>query len=65
MNEIYGIDMKKLWAWIKEHAWIIVICFAIGYAFGNQYADVRIDLDCKYAKATRIGMNAYACNRIL
>lgn len=65
LEEIYGIDTKKLFSWVKVNAWIVVVAFVLGYIGGTTTVEIRIDLDCKYAKATRIGTSSYTCIRIV
>jgi len=65
VDNIYGIDTKKLFEWIKKHAVVIVITFAIAFAFGYTRAEASIEMDCKYAKAVRLGTSAFKCDRIL
>ena len=63
-EEIYGIDMKKLKEWIKKNGVIIVIAFALGFGLGWVKTAGSIEMDCMYAKAIRIGTNAFECRRI-
>ena len=65
IDEIYGINTKKITTWFKVNAWAILAAFAFGYIGGSTMVEVRIDLDCKYSKATRIGTNSYSCLRIV
>ena len=63
-EEIYGIDMKKLKEWIKKNGVIIVMAFALGFGLGWIKTAGSIEMDCMYAKAIRIGTNAFECRRI-
>jgi hypothetical protein len=63
-EEIYGIDMKKLKEWIKKNGVIIVMAFALGFGLGWVKTAGSIEMDCMYAKAIRIGTNAFECRRI-
>lgn len=61
----YDEQMKSIFLWTKKHAWIIVISFLFGW-FGSQAkTEIDLELDCKYAKAVRIGSTAFKCERII
>lgn len=64
-EEIYGIDIKKAKEWIKKNGVIIVVTFVVGFSLGWVKTEASIELDCKYAKAVRIGTSAFECKRIL
>ncbi len=65
MNDVYGIDTKKVKEWLKRNGLIVlfvgICCFSLGY----YKAEASIELDCKYAKAVRLGTSAFECKRIL
>jgi hypothetical protein len=68
MNEItnmYGIDTKKVKEWLKKNGMLIFIVFIPAFALGYTRAQSEIELDCKYAKAVRVGSSAFKCERIL
>lgn len=65
INEIYGIDTKKLIDWFKKHIAIIAVTFLVAFAFGYTRAEASFEMDCKYAKAVRLGTSAFRCERIL
>lgn len=65
MNELYGIDPAKLKEWIKRNGVIVLVCFGLGFAIGWVKTEASIEMDCKYAKAVRIGTSAFECKRIL
>lgn len=65
IEEIYGINTKKVTNWFKANAWAILVAFVFGYIGGSTMVEIKIDLDCKYAKATRIGTSSYSCVRIV
>ena len=65
IEEIYGIDIKKLKEWIKKNGVTIVVMFVLGFALGWIKTEASIEMDCKYAKAVRIGTSAFECRRIL
>ena len=68
MNEItnvYGIDTKKLKEWFKRNGILVIVVSILGFSLGYVKAQGEIELDCKYAKATRIGSSAFKCERIL
>lgn len=64
IEEIYGIDFKKVKEWFKKNGVIIVIAFALGFGLGWIKIAGSIEMDCMYAKAIRIGTNAFECRRI-
>jgi predicted negative regulator of RcsB-dependent stress response len=64
IEEIYGIDFKKLKEWIKKNGVIIVITFVLGFGLGWVKTQASMEMDCMYAKAVRIGTNAFECRRI-
>jgi predicted negative regulator of RcsB-dependent stress response len=64
-EEIYGIDSKKVKEWFKRHGITIVVSFIIGFSLGWIKTEGSIEMDCKYAKAVRIGTSAFECKRIL
>lgn len=64
-EEIYGVDTKKIKEWLKKNAVTIVITFVVGFCLGWIKASAAIEMDCKYAKAFRVGSSAYECRRIL
>jgi predicted negative regulator of RcsB-dependent stress response len=65
LEEIYGIDIKKLKEWFKKNGVTIVVTFVIGFSIGWIKVEDSIEMDCKYAKAVRMGTSAYECRRIL
>jgi len=65
IEEIYGIDFKKVKEWFKKNGVIIVLTFAIGFGIGWVKTSASIEMDCVYAKAVRIGTSAFECRRIL
>lgn len=65
IEEIYGVDLKKFKEWLKKHAVVIVVSFVVGFSLGWVKTEAAIEMDCKYAKAVRIGTNAFECRRIM
>jgi predicted negative regulator of RcsB-dependent stress response len=63
--EAYGIDTKKVKEWIKKNVITVVIALVVGLTIGYTKAQADIEMDCKYAKAVRIGTSAFECRRIL
>lgn len=64
-DEFINHDLKKFWTFIKKNAWIILVCTVFGYLGGAAKTEIDLELDCKYAKATRIGGSAFKCERII
>lgn len=64
-DEFWTHDVKKFWLFVKKHAWIILVCTVFGYAGGVAKTEIDFELDCKYAKATRIGGSAFKCERMI
>ena len=68
INEItnmYGIDTTKLKEWLKANVVLLIVCLVIGFSAGWFRAEQNLEMDCKYAKAVRIGTSAFRCERIL
>ncbi len=65
MNDIYGIDTKKLKEWFKRNGILVLVVFILSFSLGYYKAQMNIELDCKYAKAVRLGATAFECKRIL
>ena len=56
---------RPAWEWIKKNATTIAICFGLGFACGYNSSEMRVELDCKYAKSVRLNSNAFRCERII
>lgn len=65
LKEGYGIDFEKIAKWFRFHAIVIFITFIVAFSLGYYKAEASIELDCKYAKAIRVGTSAFKCDRIL
>lgn len=65
VTNVYGIDTKKVGEWIKKNGMLILIVSIIAFTFGYTRAQAEVEMDCKYAKAVRLGSAAFRCERIL
>ena len=65
VTNMYGIDTKKVKEWLKKNGLLIITVFVVAFAFGYTRAQAEIEMDCKYAKAVRLGTAAFECKRIL
>lgn len=65
VTNVYGIDTKKVGDWIKRNGMLILIVSFAAFAFGYNRAQAEVEMDCKYAKAVRLGNGAFRCERIL
>jgi hypothetical protein len=56
---------KPVYEWLKKHITTVSICLCLGFAFGYNASEARVELDCKYAKSIRVGAAAFRCERII
>jgi hypothetical protein len=54
-----------VYEWLKKHLTTVSICLGLGFAFGYNTSEIRVELDCKYAKSVRVGSAAFRCERII
>lgn len=64
-EQFWTDDVKRIIGFIKRHAWIILVSVVFGYLGGVTKTEIDLELDCKYAKATRIGGSAWKCERMI
>lgn len=65
IEQVYGIDTKRIGEWIKKNGMLILLVSILAFSLGYHKGQSNVSLDCKYAKSVRIDNEAYRCERIL